>query len=238
MITTQTTYLDIEKISYENALKLQQSIRNDIIKRKQERQDTKANNVLILCEHSPVLTFGSSAKEHELLIPRNELHTVGLDIYDIRRGGAITFHGQGQIVGYPVLDLENFKTDVRWYIKNIAEVIIRTLTDYNILSYYDNEFPGVWIEDQSTNKKKKICAIGIHLSRWVSNHGFAFNVCNDMGFYNYFVPCGISQADREVTTLQNELEYQINFDEVKAKILDHFAAVFETEILTQTEMLN
>lgn len=233
-----TTCLDKGIISYAEALKFQQSIRDNIINRKQQLQDTTADNVLILCEHHPVLTFGSTAKEEELFIPRNELHKVGLDSYDIRRGGAITFHGYGQIVGYPVLDLENFKTDVRWYIKSIVEVIIRTLADYHIESYYDNEFPGVWIKDQNTNKKKKICAVGVHLSRWVSNHGFAFNINNSTDFYNYFVPCGISEVDREVTTLQNELNRSVDIEEVKEKVLLHFAAVFETEILTEKHSEN
>lgn len=230
MGTKHIKLIDKGIIAYGEALLLQQKIRESIKIHKQEKQSTTNDNVLILCEHTPVLTYGSSAKESELFIPREKLHTVGLDIFDIKRGGAITFHGIGQIVGYPVLDLENFRTDVRWYIKSVAEVIIRTLADYNIKGYYDSEFPGVWIHNQETDKKRKICAIGVHLSRWVSNHGFAFNVSNTMDYYQYFVPCGITQADREVTTLERELGKPVRFEDVKARVVTHFASVFSAEI--------
>lgn len=225
-----TTYIDKGLIAYERALELQQYIRKDIIERKQLGQDTSTENVLILCEHNPILTFGSSAKEEELFIPRESLADVGLDHIDIRRGGAITFHGEGQIVGYPVLDLENFKTDVRWYIQSIAEVIIKVLKNYGIESYYDHEFPGVWIMDETKRIKKKICAVGVHLSRWVTNHGFAFNVNNTLDHYKYFVPCGIDEEDRTVTTLQNELKRSVDIKELKEKIVWQFSEVFSPVI--------
>ncbi|GGH16719.1 lipoyl(octanoyl) transferase LipB [Sphingobacterium alkalisoli] len=232
MKQVKLTYLNKGNISYEDALAFQQEVRKIIIELKQLKIDTSANNLLILCEHQPILTFGSSAKESELFIPRGKLSDVGLDHLDIRRGGAITFHGEGQLVGYPILDLENFKTDVRWYIKSIAEVIIQTLNDYGLESYYDEEFPGVWLKDHATAKKKKICAVGVHLSRWVTNHGFAFNINNSLEYYNYFVPCGITQEDRTVTTLQNELNRTIDMEEVKEKILFHFSEVFNTKLIT------
>lgn len=226
----RTTYLNKGKVRYEDALICQQNIRKSIIDLKQLNADTSFENALILCEHQAILTFGSSAKESELFVPREKLHDVGLDYLDIKRGGAITFHGEGQIVGYPVLDLENFKTDIRWYIKSLAAVIIQTLNDYGIESYYDDEFPGVWIKDDLTGMKKKICAVGVHLSRWVTNHGFAFNINNSLEYYNYFVPCGIAEADRTVTTLQNELNMTIDIEEVKEKILLHFSMIFSTEL--------
>ena len=228
-----TTYLNKGNITYDEALWFQQSLRDGILQKKQNEIATRDDNVLILCEHPPVLTFGSSAKAHELFIPREQLQCLGIDIRDIRRGGAITFHGPGQIVGYPVLDLEQFKTDVRWYIQSLSEVIIRTLSDYQITGYYDPEYPGVWILDQNTRQKKKICAIGVHLSRWVSNHGFAFNVCNSMDYYRYFVPCGITQTNRVITTLQNELNYPVDMEEVKERILRHFRDVLETTLLVK-----
>lgn len=225
-----TTYIDKGLIAYEKALGLQQDIRKHIIELKQAGEHTSSENVLILCEHNPILTFGSSAKENELFIPRGNLAAVGLEHIDIRRGGAITFHGDGQIVGYPVLDLENFKTDVRWYIKSIAEVIIEVLKGYGVESYYDREFPGVWIIDRTTGTKKKICAVGVHLSRWVTNHGFAFNANNSLDYYKYFVPCGIAQEDRTVTTLQNEIKKTVDIDELKEKIVLGFSEVFSTQI--------
>ena len=219
MMQTRATYLNQGKISYQEALISQQEIRKGIIELKHFKKDTSKNNVLILCEHQAVLTFGSLAKESELHISKEKLFDVGLDHIHIKRGGAITFHGEGQIVGYPILDLENFKTDIRWYIKSLAEVIIRTLKEYGIQSYYDEEFPGVWINDHLTGIKKKICAVGVHLSRWVTNHGFAFNINNSLEYYKYFVPCGIAEVDRTVTTLQNELNRIIEIEEVKEKIL-------------------
>ncbi|TJZ53684.1 lipoyl(octanoyl) transferase LipB [Sphingobacterium olei] len=225
-----TTYLNQGKIPYQEALIKQRDVRNRIIEHKHLKIDTSMDNVLILCEHQPILTFGSSAKESELLISKEKLSEVGLDHIDIKRGGAITFHGDGQIVGYPILDLENFKTDIRWYVRGLAEVIIRSLNDYGINSYYDEEFPGVWLKDDLSGMKKKICAVGVHLSRWVTNHGFAFNINNSLEYYKYFVPCGIAEADRTVTTLQNELNKTIDIEEVKEKILLYFSIVFNTEL--------
>lgn len=201
MAKVLTTYLDKGNFPYKEALVLQQSIRQDIVERKMQKIDTSKSNVLILCEHDPILTFGSSAKESDLLIPRDKLSDVGLSYTNIKRGGSITFHGTGQIVGYPVLDLENFKADVRWYVQSLAEVIIRTLKEYGIDGYYDVDFPGIWINDYTTGVKKKICAFGVHLSRWVTNHGFAFNINNSLDYYQYFVPCGINEPNRTVTTL-------------------------------------
>jgi len=231
MRQVKTMLIDQGVMSYEKALTCQQDIRKNIIDRKKSGLETLSNNVLILCEHEAILTFGSSAKKNELLIPRERLLEVGMNSIDVNRGGAITFHGEGQIVGYPILDLENFKTDIRWYIKNIAAVIIQTLKEYGIESYYDQEFPGVWIKDDLTGEKKKICAVGVHLSRWVTNHGFAFNINNSLEYYKYFVPCGIAEQDRTVTTLQNETNKEMNIEEVKEKLLLNFSSVFSTKLI-------
>jgi lipoyl(octanoyl) transferase len=230
MIQTQTSYIDKKLIPHQEALNFQIEQREYIALLKKQNHDTSKSNVLVLCEHNPVLTFGSSAKETELLIKRETLARVGLEVSEIRRGGAITFHGPGQIVGYPILDLENFKTDIRWYIETLAHVIIDTLRTYDIESYYDKEFPGVWIYDKISGKRKKICAVGVHLSRWITNHGFAFNICNDMRYYQYFIPCAINEPDREVTSLSTELGIHVNMQEVKNILLKNFEKHFMTEI--------
>lgn len=231
MINTQTRYIDKKILAHDIALDFQIEQREYIALLKKQNHDTSKSNILVLCEHNPVLTFGSSAKETELLIGREELQAVGLEISKIRRGGAITFHGPGQIVGYPILDLENFKTDIRWYIETLANVIIDTLSSYNIEGYYDKEFPGVWIYDKISGKRKKICAVGVHLSRWITNHGFAFNICNDMKYYQYFIPCAINEPDREVTSLSNELGIPVNVEEVKNILLQNFEKHFATELV-------
>ncbi|MNP98801.1 Octanoyltransferase [compost metagenome] len=231
MIKIQTKYIDQKIVSHQEALNFQIQQREYIALLKKQNHDTSKSNVLVLCEHNPVLTFGSSAKEAELLIKRENLVDVGLEVSEIRRGGAITFHGPGQIVGYPILDLENFKTDIRWYIETLANVIIDTLKSYNIESYYDKEFPGVWIYDKTSEKRKKICAVGVHLSRWITNHGFAFNICNDMRYYQYFIPCAINEPDREVTSLSSVLEVPVDIEDVKKILLQNFAKHFTTELI-------
>ncbi|RDC54688.1 lipoyl(octanoyl) transferase [Pedobacter chinensis] len=229
----RTKYIDLKLIPHHLALNFQIEQRENIALLKKENLDTSQSNVLVLCEHNPILTFGSSAKESELFIAKDKLKSVGLDISYIRRGGAITFHGPGQIVGYPILDLENFKTDIRWYTETMAKVIIDTLKNYDVEGYYDKEFPGVWINDKLSGKKKKICAVGVHLSRWITNHGFAFNISNDMKYYQYFIPCAINEPDRAVTTLSKELGREINIDEVKNIILQNFEHHFLTELVRQ-----
>jgi lipoyl(octanoyl) transferase len=232
MILTQTRFIDKKIIPHSEALDFQIDQREQIALLKKQSHDTSKSNVLILCEHNPVLTFGSSAKETELFIKKEDLHLVGLYVSKISRGGAITFHGPGQIVGYPILDLENFKTDVRWYIETLALVVIDTIAAYGIKGYYDKEFPGVWIYDQVSAKKKKICAIGVHLSRWITNHGFAFNVCNDMGYYKYFIPCSINEPDREVTSLSEELGMLVDIEEAKSILLRNFEKHFTTKLFS------
>lgn len=225
-----TRYVDLGMIAYGEALQLQQQIRQRLIEKKQRQEDTTGAHLLILCQHPPVLTFGSSADDRELLVSKQQWQSMGVELFTVRRGGAITFHGPGQIVGYPVLDLEHFSTDVRWYIRNLAEVIIRTLADYGLNACYDGTYPGVWLDDPSTGGRNKIAAIGVHLSRWVSNHGFAFNVSNSTDYYRYFIPCGIDQAGRGITTLERELGYKVSLAEVQQKILQHFTTVFDTSL--------
>ena len=191
---------------------------------------------LLFVEHPPVYTLGKSGSMDNLLLSESELHERGIGFFPINRGGDITFHGPGQIVGYPVLDLECFFTDVHKYVRNIEEVIIRTLAEYGLEAFRIKDYTGVWLRDtvdgaqQSPAACRKICAIGVHLSRWVTLHGWAFNVNTPLEYFDYIVPCGISDEDKTVTSLERELGRRVDEQEVKNKLKKHFAAVFECEV--------
>lgn len=203
---------------------------------------------LLFVEHLPVYTLGKSGSMDHLLLSEDELHARNIQFFPINRGGDITFHGPGQIVGYPILDLECFFTDVHRYVRNLEEVIIRTLADYGVVAYRIKEYTGVWVgspallmegspplplsttESPKSVSHRKICAIGVHLSRWVTLHGFAFNVNTPLEYFDYIVPCGIADQDKTVTSLARELGRDLDLQEVKTKLKQHFAQVFECEI--------
>ena len=186
---------------------------------------------LLLVEHPPVYTLGKSGSMDHLLLSAEEMTRRGIQFFPINRGGDITFHGPGQIVGYPILDLDCFFTDVHRYVRNIEEVIIRTLAEYGIDSQRIPGFTGVWITDAAGDRFRKICAIGVHLSRWVTLHGWAFNVNTPLEYFDYIVPCGIADEDKTVTSLARELGRPVDLQEVKDKIKRHFAGVFECLIV-------
>jgi len=188
---------------------------------------------LLLVEHPPVFTLGKSGSMDHLLLSETELTARGIQFFPINRGGDITFHGPGQIVGYPILDLECFFTDVHRYVRNIEEVIIRTLADYAVQGYRIKEYTGVWVGGEDSAQQRKICAIGVHLSRWVTLHGWAFNVNTALEYFDYIVPCGITDADKTVTSLAVELGHPVEMNEVKSRIKDHFAAVFDCQVLDE-----
>lgn len=188
---------------------------------------------LLFVEHPPVYTLGKSGSMDNLLLSEAELHERGIQFFPINRGGDITFHGPGQIVGYPILDLDCFFNDVHKYVRNIEEVIIRTLADYGLEAFRIKDYTGVWLKDDTdlpSTVHRKICAIGVHLSRWVTLHGWAFNVNTPLEYFDYIVPCGISDEDKTVTSLQRELGRPVDPEEVKEKLKRHFSAVFECEI--------
>jgi lipoyl(octanoyl) transferase len=182
----------------------------------------------LLCEHPPVYTLGRNGNRSNILISEQELHKQQIDFYHINRGGDITFHGPGQIVGYPILDLEKFYTDISRYIFEIEEVIIRTLADFNITGERSKGETGVWIEPQTAGRARKICAIGIRCSRWITMHGFALNVNTDLDYFNHIIPCGI--AHKKVTSMQKELSATIDIEMVKNKILHHLQDVFNISL--------
>jgi lipoyl(octanoyl) transferase len=180
-------------------------------------------NYLIFCEHPHVYTLGKSGKPENLLLDAQGLAEKGATYHKINRGGDITYHGPGQIVGYPILDLDNFFTDIHLYLRTLEEAVILTLADYGIASGRYAGFTGVWL-DADNEKARKICAMGVRCSRWVTMHGFAFNVNADLNYFKNIVPCGID--DKDVTSMERELGYVFDMDEVKDKLKRHIAMLF------------
>lgn len=186
-------------------------------------------NFLLFCQHPPVYTMGKSGKPEHLLLDEVGLAAVGATYHRIHRGGDITFHGPGQLVGYPIFDLENFFTDIHRYMRTLEEAVIRTCADYGLDAGRIPGLTGVWLDHDGGPKPRKICAMGVRASRWVTMHGFAFNVSTDLDYFGHIVPCGI--ADKAVTSLERELGLAPDFSEVSEKLRRHLGALFEVEWL-------
>lgn len=229
--------IDKGKISYQQAWDFQTALHEGLKETKVEnRGKEEADKIIqehyfILCEHNPVYTLGKSGSEDHLLIDEQKRNEEEIEYFKINRGGDITFHGPGQIVGYPILDMDEIFTDVHKYVRFLEEIIIRTCKDYGIECKRIEGFTGVWIEDDKS--KRKICAIGVHLSRWVTMHGFAFNVNTDLNYFNYIVPCGIQEEGKQVTSLAKELGRELDYEEVKMKIKHHFAEIFHVKLINK-----
>lgn len=191
------------------------------------QQPTK--NHLLFVYHPHVFTLGKSGDQAHLLLSNEELRNKEATFYKINRGGDITYHGPGQIVGYPILDLDNFFTDIHKYLRYLEEAVILTLKEYGIEAGRVEGLTGVWI-DYDNDKARKICALGVKSSRWVTMHGFAFNINVDLEYFNYIVPCGIS--DKAVTSLHLELGYRPDIGEVEARLKNHLSALFEMDLKT------
>lgn len=197
---------------------------------KEERVAT--SNHLIFCEHPHVYTLGRSGDANHLLVPKENLEKIGATYHETGRGGDITYHGPGQLVGYPILDLDNFFTDIHKYMRLMEESIILTCAHYGVDVGRIPGLTGVWVdydEDQRPRNPRKICAMGVKTSRWVTMHGFALNVNVDLDYFNYIVPCGID--DKQVTSLAKELGKKLDMEEVKKVLLEHFSKLFEMEIV-------
>ncbi|GAA4134442.1 lipoyl(octanoyl) transferase LipB [Sphingobacterium kyonggiense] len=184
-------------------------------------------NYLIFTEHPHVYTLGKSGHLEYLLLDEEGLKEKNATFYKINRGGDITYHGPGQIVGYPILDLDNFFTDIHLYLRTLEEAIILTLADYGIEAGRYPGYTGVWL-DADNEKARKICAMGVRASRWVTMHGFAFNVNADLSYFGNIVPCGID--DKDVTSMERELGYKLDMEEVKAKLKGHLAELFAMQL--------
>lgn len=192
--------------------------------------ELRTSHHFLLVEHPPVYTLGKSGDISNVLISEEMRTKKGIEFFRTNRGGDITFHGPGQIVGYPVLDLERFYTDIGKYLRSIEEVIILTLADYGIGADRSPGETGVWIDPSIKGKERKICAIGVRSSRWITMHGFALNVNTDLDYFNFIVPCGI--VDKQVTSMEKELGQPLNFEEVKERVKANFAKVFNVELIS------
>jgi len=192
--------------------------------------ELQTSHHLLFVEHPPVYTLGKSGSIENVLISEEEREKHDLAFFRINRGGDITFHGPGQIVAYPILDLEKFYTDIGRYMRNLEEVVIRTLSDYGIRGDRSPGETGVWIDPGKAGRERKICAIGIRCSRWITMHGFAFNVNTNLDYFNNIIPCGIQ--NKQVTSLQKELSRELDMEEVKEKVKKYFEEVFDVELET------
>lgn len=186
---------------------------------------------LIFCEHDPVYTLGKSGSQDNVLLSEQELREKGITFFAINRGGDITYHGPGQIVVYPILDLDYFFTDVHKYVRMLEEAVILTLAEYGLKGLRISGYTGVWLENSKRGKYAKICAIGVHLSRWITMHGLAFNINTDLNYFNFIIPCGIVDNEKTVTSLAFELGTEIDPQEVKAKLMNHFCELFEMQLV-------
>ncbi len=223
-------FQDIGVKDFKETWGYQEELFNGIIKTKEYNRSLPPDiqkptpNYFLFVEHPHVYTLGKSGSENNLLINNRELKARNISFYKIDRGGDITYHGPGQIVGYPILDLENFSLGLNKYVSCLEETIIMTLKEYNITAGLINGETGVWIDPEDAYRARKICAIGIRASRWVTMHGFAFNINTQLEYFEYINPCGLT--GKKVTSLQKELQCKINIDEVKTKLKANIEKIF------------
>jgi lipoyl(octanoyl) transferase len=209
MMNKKARFINLGLIDYQKAWDYQVDVFNRILAVKSTNrslpadEQTQTDNFVIFCEHPHVFTLGKSGDEKNLLIPKQDLPSIDATYYHVNRGGDITYHGPGQIVGYPVIDMENFFTDIHRYMRYLEEAVIHTLAEYKISGGRIPGLTGVWIDHDSPAKARKICALGVKTSRWVTLHGFAFNVNTDLHYFDYIIPCGIQE--KSVTSLEKEL---------------------------------
>ncbi len=220
-------------IDYKEAWDRQMALQQDIIHKKRNRNlfDYSGPFTLIFCEHPKVFTLGRSGKDSNLLINESLLKYNQIDFYKINRGGDITYHGPGQMVLYPILDLDYFFSDVHLYVRKLEQIVIETLKDYQIEAYRNPDFTGVWLRSRIDGRAKKICALGVHLSRWVTLHGIAFNIHTDLTPFNFIVPCGIQDPEKGVTSLHLETDVPIQMNEIKSKVQYYFASEFDCQYI-------
>jgi lipoyl(octanoyl) transferase len=231
----KTRFIDIGLKDYQQAWDYQASLFEQILATKTANRDLPADaqqrtdNYLVFCEHPHVFTLGKSGHEENLIIPKEELSDVQATYYRVNRGGDITYHGPGQIVGYPIIDMENFFTDIHRYMRFMEEAVIQTLREYNVEAGRSPGQTGVWLDPEDFVRARKICALGVRTSRWVTMHGFAFNVNPDLRYFGYIVPCGIQ--DKAVTSLEQELGKKVDLEEVKQILKEKIRAQFDMEWL-------
>ena len=229
----QIKFIDLGLMDYKEAWDYQQNLFDEIVEiKKQNRKnntDIKTPNYFLFVEHPHVYTLGKSGDQSNLLIDKSQLKNKKASFYKINRGGDITYHGPGQIVGYPILDLENFFTDIHKYLRFLEESVIMTLDNFGIQAERNDGKTGVWL-DVNTPFPKKICAMGVRASRWVTMHGFALNVNVELDYFNNIIPCGLT--DNIVTSMNIELnKSEINIDEVKDVLKNSFSRTFDSKFI-------
>jgi len=237
MMKQQVFFKDLGLRSYKEVWDLQEVLlkQNVDIKSAALHQDPEVvamvntTNHLLFVEHPPVYTLGKSGKEEHVLISDEEMKEKGIEYFHINRGGDITFHGPDQLVGYPILDLSKFKTDLNWYLRSLEEVIILTMAEYGLKGDRSKGETGVWLDVGVLGRERKICAMGIKCSRWITMHGFALNVNTDLSYFGNIIPCGIQ--NKLVTSLKNELGRNVDMKEVKEKVKKNFEIVFDAALI-------
>lgn len=222
-------FQDLGLTDYFDTWQYQTDIHNKLKEDKKIVNNPNPSHTLIFCEHHAVFTLGRSGSQENLIVSPEYLAENNIQFYKINRGGDITYHGPGQIVGYPIFDLDLFFNDVHKYVRLLEESVIQTLKHYNVIGYREPGYTGVWVKRGKENRK--ICAIGVHLSRWVSLHGFAFNINTNLDHFNYIIPCGIKDEGKSVTSLEKELGKKENIDEVKHILKNKISSVFEFDML-------
>jgi lipoyl(octanoyl) transferase len=226
----QIEIIDAGLIPYKEAWDLQTVLHKQLIDNKRAGYPVPQRHYFMLCEHPPVFTLGKSGSEDHLRINEEERADKQFEYFKINRGGDITYHGPGQLVGYPILDLDLLFTDVHKYVRSLEEVIIRTLTHYGIKGVRSDRYTGVWVENaEASHEASKICAIGVHLSRWVTMHGFAFNVNTNLAHFDYIIPCGIADPDKSVCSLRSLLGKTLDLQLIKRQVTTEFGLVFDLE---------
>lgn len=234
VLNHHTKFTDLGLIDYQQAWDYQTSLFNSILEVKSKNRTAVdsdqliTDNFLLFCEHPHVYTLGKSGNEDHLLIKKEELSAIGATYHHINRGGDITYHGPGQLVGYPILDLENFFTDIHQYMRLLEEAVIQTLAEFNITAGRVKGLTGVWLGIDDPGKQRKICAMGVKTSRWVTLHGFALNVNTDLTYFDKMIPCGIQ--DKSVTSMQKELKSVVDLDIVKRILKEKLAELFNMDL--------
>jgi lipoyl(octanoyl) transferase len=243
MDTQEIIFRDLGEMDYQSAWDYQEKLLQENVRRKSQVYSLQPEGVaesqaplptqhyLLFVEHPPVYTLGKSGNKENVLLDEAEMKQRNIQFFNTNRGGDITFHGPHQVVGYPILDLEKFYTDIGKYLRNLEEVIILTLAEYGIKGDRSAGETGVWIEPGIVGQERKICAIGVRCSRWVTMHGFAFNVNTDLAYFNHIIPCGI--VDKQVTSLEKELGTKADMEEVKQRIKKNFEKVFMAVLITE-----
>ena len=218
---------NLGQMAYKPAWKLQKQLQAHLIAAKRADPPRRVDHVLLFVEHPPVYTLGKSGDTTNLLVPEDELEQLGASFFHIDRGGDITFHGPGQLVGYPILDLDRLNPDIHVYLRNLEEVIIRVCDEYGVEAGRVKGKTGVWITSE-TQRARKLCAMGIRCSRWVTMHGFAFNLNTDVSYFSNIIPCGITDGD--VSSLARELGRPIDIEKARHTTTHHFSQIFDVDV--------